>query len=966
MLRRLFSACTLLMLLVASSPISLLTLTQGEVTAPIGLLGPAAPCLVVPPVPGQPTSLTASSTDWQFEPSLPTPRHSFGFVWLPATYNVYALGGMLGWQEAVTATERYDACSKSWTSLTPLPQPRGYVQAAELNGKLYVVGGVDRVISDTYQVHSETWVYDPIGDVWSQAANLPQSLGGVALAVVNSRLYAFGGFDSRGPSVGDVDTAYVYNPDNNTWLTRTTMISGTRSLAGATRLNDKIYVVGGTEPSTSPATPAPSNEVIVFNPTTNSWSAAAPLIDAAHSPGVAVLPDAGWLYVIGGGIQWDPLVSGQVYDPATNTWSNLSDTFSDFHRVGSGVTYVAGRLLLVGGTSRVYGLNTNKVEAYRLRDDFCNSTVSTDQSLVLPGTHIVYTIELRSDITWLHAAQLIDSIPAGTSFDGFIGDPRGATYDAGLRQVKWQGEIISHRDPIRFSFSVYAPLEGWHDGQPITNTAIFDDGLGHTFSRSAVTTFRVFDLSASTKTVDRAQAASGDLLTYTIHLYNASEQRYGASVRDDIPLYTTYVPGSLTATSGTVYTATDRIEWVGDLPYTTTYTNTTSDYVWGDSLGRGAVPGVKYAWLEIKDTGLPLSFYAPNMGKCFPVPIPFDFNFYGNTYTQAGVQIDGSLYFPESGEEGLYPGPNNQPIPYDNLHLDRFIAVLWDDLYQWPGGLYYQVVGTAPQRRVVIEFSRFSRLESVTQPGETGNFEIILHEDSSAIVLQYKDVDFANPLYDFGASATVGIQGAPTQGVQYSYNTPSLSNELAILFLPPGQSIEHLAYEADVSFSVQVQAVPTVNTWITNTAILVNLYGPFHERSASTLINTVDLGASTKTIDPLTAATGETVTYTISVVNTGTFTATATITDPLPAGITYLNGSSTVAGVPLELYEAATNRIKWTGAVGAGRTVALRFQATLNVPSESVLNSVTIDDGAGTIFQRLAGGRQVFLPLILR
>ena len=94
-------------------------------------------------------------------------------------------------------------------------------------------------------------------------------------------------------------------------------------------------------------------------------------------------------------------------------------------------------------------------------------------------------------------------------------------------------------------------------------------------------------------------------------------------------------------------------------------------------------------------------------------------------------------------------------------------------------------------------------------------------------MLQYKDVDFDNPLYDFGASATVGIQNSPTQGVQYSYNSPSLANELAILFLPPGQSVEHPAYDTDVSFQVQVQDVP-INTWITNTAILPNFYGPFH------------------------------------------------------------------------------------------------------------------------------------------
>ena len=45
-------------------------------------------------------------------------------------------------------------------------------------------------------------------------------------------------------------------------------------------------------------------------------------------------------------------------------------------------------------------------------------------------------------------------------------------------------------------------------------------------------------------------------------------------------------------------------------------------------------------------------------------------------------------------------------------------------------GIYYQVLGTVPNRRVVIEYSRFSRLESETQPGDTGDFEIILYECS--------------------------------------------------------------------------------------------------------------------------------------------------------------------------------------------------------------------------------------------
>ena len=71
-------------------------------------------------------------------------------------------------------------------------------------------------------------------------------------------------------------------------------------------------------------------------------------------------------------------------------------------------------------------------------------------------------------------------------------------------------------------------------------------------------------------------------------------------------------------------------------------------------------------------------------------------------------------------------------------------------------------------------------------------------------------------------------------------------------------------------------------------------------------------------------------------------------------------------GVSIELYDAATNSLVWTGAVAAGRAVILRFNAALNVASDSVMNSVTIDDGAGTILRRAAGGQRVFLPLLWR
>jgi hypothetical protein len=50
--------------------------------------------------------------------------------------------------------------------------------------------------------------------------------------------------------------------------------------------------------------------------------------------------------------------------------------------------------------------------------------------------------------------------------------------------------------------------------------------------------------------------------------------------------------------------------------------------------------------------------------------------------------------------------------------------------------------------------------------------------------MQYQDVDFGNASYDYGNSATVGLQRDQTYGLLYSFNVASLSDSMAILFSP--------------------------------------------------------------------------------------------------------------------------------------------------------------------------------------
>ncbi len=61
----------------------------------------------------------------------------------------------------------------------------------------------------------------------------------------------------------------------------------------------------------------------------------------------------------------------------------------------------------------------------------------------------------------------------------------------------------------------------------------------------------------------------------------------------------------------------------------------------------------------------------------------------------------------------------------------------------------------------------------------------------------------------------------------------------------------------------------------------------------------------TKSVSPLTAQTGSTVTYTLSLVNNDTISHTVSLTDVLPAGVTYVPGSVSAGGT----YDAGTNAI---------------------------------------------------------
>lgn len=162
------------------------------------------------------------------------------------------------------------------------------------------------------------------------------------------------------------------------------------------------------------------------------------------------------------------------------------------------------------------------------------------------------------------------------------------------------------------------------------------------------------------------------------------------------------------------------------------------------------------------------------------VPLPFPITIFGTQYTTINISTNG--YITAISGDGTFV---NYPFPATG---NPRIAPYFDDL--WPiappnvtlSGILSQVKGTAPNRFLVVQWFN---LEHFTTRGDGRriNFEVILYENNHDILFQYQNVsNFAAGLAN-GASATVGLnKGDGITASQYSFNSPSLANGLAIRF----------------------------------------------------------------------------------------------------------------------------------------------------------------------------------------
>ena len=283
---------------------------------------------------------------WIVKAPLPTPR--VGLAVGVVNGILYAVGGAVlhvgvgGYKEFLSRVDAYDPSTNLWTTKAPMPTPRVGLTVGVMDGMLYALGGSRSQIGPDLETMD---AYDPVRNVWTAKAQMRTRRVLYAVGVAKGTLFAVGGW---GVKTGPTGLVEAYDPITNKWTAKASMPTPRVNL-GVGVVNDMLYAVGG-----SCCNPGHGSRILdtveVYDPTTDTWTAKAPLPTPMARPVVGVANNI--LYAIGArpGPEFDiPVIVVQAYDLSRNVWTTKAPLPGNRSPLGVGA--VNGILYAVGGSS---------------------------------------------------------------------------------------------------------------------------------------------------------------------------------------------------------------------------------------------------------------------------------------------------------------------------------------------------------------------------------------------------------------------------------------------------------------------------------------------------------------------------------------------------------------------------------------------------------------------------------------
>ncbi len=186
-------------------------------------------------------------------------------------------------------------------------------------------------------------------------------------------------------------------------------------------------------------------------------------------------------------------------------------------------------------------------------------------------------------------------------------------------------------------------------------------------------------------------------------------------------------------------------------------------YRWIDSDEPG---GPTYDWTDISATGTAVFTVNSDDRNSGPLPIGFDFPFYGNSFGTFNVCSNGWISFTSTST-----ALSNQQLPNGGAP-ENLLAAFWDDLnvrVTDGAGVYYLYDGS----KLIVQYDQVPRYGS----GGPYTFQVLLYPNGT-IVYQYASMQGTRL-----NEATIGIQNdLRDDGLTVAYNTNYVHDGLAVRF----------------------------------------------------------------------------------------------------------------------------------------------------------------------------------------
>ncbi|AVM26122.1 kelch-like protein [Bacillus pumilus] len=291
--------------------------------------------------------------------------------------------------------------TNGWTKRADLPEERLHSSSAVVNGKIFVFGGS----SEKSSSNKSTYMYDPHKNEWSSKADMPRKRTDSTAVAIGKKIYVIGG--AYRESANTID---IYDAESDTWAETSINIpysAVTQGDISASVVNDKIYILATNKSSFQ------EHNFYSYDTKADKWQQLKMFPQQFTGMSMSEVID-NKIYATGGERTVSNHKNAQVYEYniETNQWTQMKSKLK-FYQLGAAFTTYQGKFLMIGGQydndrsspispyTQYYDANSNSVK--RSISELPEARVGSS-AVTLDGT--IYIIGGRNFKEYYHSKSI--------------------------------------------------------------------------------------------------------------------------------------------------------------------------------------------------------------------------------------------------------------------------------------------------------------------------------------------------------------------------------------------------------------------------------------------------------------------------------------------------------------------------------------------------------------------------------